>query len=278
MLSSQKSPFEILLSRDVAVDHYSLTVSYDTTTLYPYREFEILSHSSHKDSLGWLHVVGEIKNIGTQDATFVEVVCAFYDSQGTVIYAGFTFSDPYDLSVGQTAPFEILLLDKALSNKVDHYSLQFQCNEYTTPPDETPPSISNIKNEPENPKPDEQVTVTATITDASSGVDYATLYYRTDGSWTSWSMSRSGDIWSATIPAQEDGVTVNYYIKAADKAGNLGQSNTYSYTVREAAEGGPAIPGFPLEAIIIGILLATGVLIILRKPRGASDSAQIMRV
>ena len=271
LLSDQKTPFEILLLRDVAVDHYSLTASYSSTTLYPYRDFEILSHSSFEDIIGWLHVVGEIKNIGVQDATFVEVVCTFYDAGGGVVATSFTYTDPTDLSAGQTAPFEILL-EKSLSNKVDSYSLQFQCNEYTEPPDETPPSISSIQHTPQNPKPDDQVTVSAMITDDSSGVESATLYYRSDsGAWSSKPMSKGSDTYSATIPAQEDGVTVNYYIKAADKAGNLGQSSTYSYTVKKAAEGRPAIPGFPIEAIMIGVLLATGVLIILRKPRGPRD-------
>lgn len=102
------------------------------------------------------------------------------------------------------------------------------------PPDETPPSISNIEREPQSPKPGEQVTVTVTITDTTSGVDETTLYYRIDGgAWTPRSMSQTDDVWSATIPAQESGVTVSYYIEASDTVGNSIETSIYSYTVIE---------------------------------------------
>jgi hypothetical protein len=42
----------------------------------------ILSSSSFKDTVGYLHVVGELKNNSTDPFDFVKVVSTFYDSTG----------------------------------------------------------------------------------------------------------------------------------------------------------------------------------------------------
>ncbi|UCH88901.1 MAG: Ig-like domain-containing protein [Thermoplasmata archaeon] len=65
------------------------------------------------------------------------------------------------------------------------------------------------------------ITITATVTDDASGVDYVELYYRkkTDNLYTKVSMTPSASKYSGTIPG--DAVTtagIEYFIKAADKA------------------------------------------------------------
>jgi len=65
---------------------------------------------------------------------------------------------------------------------------------------------------------DKEITIEATITD-NVGVQSATLYYRTEGdaTYTSATMSVSGDTYTATVPASAvttDGV--EYYISATD--------------------------------------------------------------
>jgi len=136
ILPNRKSPFEVILWDAVQsskVDHYSLTVTYSTTSPKPLG-LEILSNSSYIDSIGWMHVVGEIKNIETGTANYVKVIATYYDEAGNVVAAAFTYSDPSDIEPGQKAPFEILLSDERTPYVVS-YKLTAESNQYTLIPE-----------------------------------------------------------------------------------------------------------------------------------------------
>jgi hypothetical protein len=86
---------------------------------------QILSHNSFTDSVGYMHVVGEIKNNSPSTATFVKITGTFYDANNQVVGTSFAYSDPSDLLSGQTSPFEILLLSASIPiSQIDHYNLQ----------------------------------------------------------------------------------------------------------------------------------------------------------
>lgn len=109
LLVDRKSPFDIFLSdttQSAKVDHYSLSVTFSATSPIPIG-LEILSHSSYVAGTGWMHIVGEIKNIETEKATDVKVIATYYDGAGDVVAAAFRSIDYID--PGQDAPFEILL-------------------------------------------------------------------------------------------------------------------------------------------------------------------------
>ncbi len=72
------------------------------------KDAKILSKSTHYDSLGWLHIVGEVQNTGIDTLEFVKVIATIYDKEGTVIGTDFTYTQPHTLKKGQTAPFEII--------------------------------------------------------------------------------------------------------------------------------------------------------------------------
>jgi hypothetical protein len=85
--------------------------------------------------------------------------------------------------------------------------------------DTTPPTITHTPVSTGNK--DTNIRITATITDDQSGVDYAELYYkkRIDTKYTKIDMTKSGNTYSADIPATSVTVDgVDYYMKAADKA------------------------------------------------------------
>lgn len=130
LVPGQKSPFELFLLDDAAsasVDHYVVVVSdYNVTTEQPYRDFEILSHTSSITSSGWYRVVGEVENTGSQSATWVRVDGTFYDAAGGVVACDFTFTDPDNLDAGQIAPFELTVLNETLSASIASYELQVQ--------------------------------------------------------------------------------------------------------------------------------------------------------
>lgn len=136
ILPNRKSPFDIILAdavQSAKVDHYSLTVTFSAASPKPLG-LEILSHSSYIDSIGWMHVVGEIKNIGTETANYVKVIATFYDEAGKVVAAEFTFSDPSDIEPGQKAPFEILLSDERASYAAS-YELTAESTQYAIVPE-----------------------------------------------------------------------------------------------------------------------------------------------
>jgi len=132
--------------------------------------------------------------------------------------------------------------------------------------DNDPPTISDVGYSPQDPKPSDQVTVTAKVDDDVSGLKAVQLWYSTDGggSWDVVDMSASGMTFTATIPEKPEGTTIQFKVKAEDYAGFRAESAVASYTVT-AAPAAPGIPGFPLEAVMIGVLLAAIALMITRK-------------
>ena len=131
--------------------------------------------------------------------------------------------------------------------------------------DNTAPTIETLVVEPEEPVEGEEVVVSVVISDEISGVENATLWYRvTGGDWEPLQMSLEAGKWKATIPGQEAGAGVEYYVKAYDKAGNFAKSGTYSYSVVSKP---PELLRPGLIAIIVMILLAALLLVAKRRKK-----------
>jgi hypothetical protein len=85
---------------------------------------QILSHNSFTDSIGTMHVVGEVQNNSPTTATYVEVTGTFYDSNNQVVGTEFTYTNPSDIAGGDKAPFDLTLLSASIPiSQVDHYNL-----------------------------------------------------------------------------------------------------------------------------------------------------------
>lgn len=107
----------------------------------------------------------------------------------------------------------------------------------TPPPDLQPPNIVH------SPLPDtvdtiSNYTISATITDPGSGVnpDSVLLHYEIEGgAILDVNMTSTGmDTYEADIPAQTWHTDVYYRVKAADSAGNWGQTPLYNFEVTNA--------------------------------------------
>lgn len=136
LLPDRKAPFRIMFvdtTQSLKVDHYSLNVDFTLTTSIP-EGLEILSHSSYIDTLGYMHIVGEVQNNANSKATFVEVIATCYDQSGSVVEEGFTFSDPGDIETGDKAPFEILILGENVE-LVNSYQLTVESRQYAEIPE-----------------------------------------------------------------------------------------------------------------------------------------------
>ena len=123
--SNQKSPFELSSYPDkIDPASYKLKVSYSETGEEPFTGLKILSHSASIDDLGYHKIVGEVKNGGTKEATYVKVVCTYYGAGGKVIGTSLTYTDPDDIDAGDSAPFELNSYPREL--RPNSYDLQVQ--------------------------------------------------------------------------------------------------------------------------------------------------------
>ena len=84
----------------------------------------ILSSNDFIDSIGYMHVVGEIENNTPANIQFVKVTGTFYDSTNQVVGTDFTYTNPTDIGPGQKAPFELILSSASIPiTQINHYNL-----------------------------------------------------------------------------------------------------------------------------------------------------------
>ena len=71
----------------------------------------VVSHSTKKDKISGpvYKIVGEIKNKGDEEVTFVKIIGTFYDKDDIVIGTDYTYTDPSDIKPGRTAPFSMTI-------------------------------------------------------------------------------------------------------------------------------------------------------------------------
>lgn len=96
-----------------------------------------------------------------------------------------------------------------------------------------PPVISNISISPDNPTDSDEVTISAAISDENGSINSAVLKWKTKGtiSYNDVIMSLSGSNYEATIPQQESGDTIIFYVTATDSYGGSTESTEYNYFV-----------------------------------------------
>jgi len=147
LLPGRKSPFSIMLlksSGSLEVYNYSLTVSWDNYAAGKPLALQILSNSSRIDELGYMHVLGEIKNTGSSTARFTKAIATFYDANGTVVGEASSYTEPSDINSNQTAAFDIELTYTQQVMKVASYTLTAESMDYALIPEYNQTTISLI--------------------------------------------------------------------------------------------------------------------------------------
>jgi hypothetical protein len=92
-----------------------------TTDMPPNSPVHIVSTSMNKDFVGFIHIVGEVKNNGTQADSLVDVISSFYDKNNLLLNSIEAYANPYTLEPGQTAPFSLDVGPPATPiNEIDH--------------------------------------------------------------------------------------------------------------------------------------------------------------
>ncbi|MGH9981847.1 MAG: hypothetical protein ACRD6U_09885, partial [Nitrososphaeraceae archaeon] len=57
----------------------------------------ILSHDSYINSVGNMHIIGEVVNNASNSAEYVKIIGTFYNNNNKVVGTSFTFTEPSDL-------------------------------------------------------------------------------------------------------------------------------------------------------------------------------------
>jgi len=103
----------------------------------------------------------------------------------------------------------------------------------------------------------EATEVSATVTDALSGVYAVDLYYRTSIDWIKIPATVDGSEYSATIPMLPYGTNVEYYLNATDWTGHFIVDTTDSFTVGDDVNPTISLSGVDEGDTIAGTLLLT---------------------
>lgn len=81
------------------------------------------STSGTLDTLGYLHIFGEVENIGIQSFKYVEITGTFYDLDHIVIATEYTFTKLDQVEPGQKSPFDLFIMNANTSAQVTSYHL-----------------------------------------------------------------------------------------------------------------------------------------------------------
>lgn len=89
------------------------------------KDIVITSNTSYTDSIGDMHIVGEVKNNLPNLAESVKIIATLYDSKGNVIGMDYTYTEPSDLESNEKAPFELTLSNSTLPiERISNYNLK----------------------------------------------------------------------------------------------------------------------------------------------------------
>lgn len=169
----EKSPFKLIITDESVaqrIDNYTLAVNWDPLFAVPARVADatvlrVQEGEQRIGEFGRYEVVGEVVNGGADDTEFVKVAATFYDENGRVIETDYTYTDPSDVGTGQSAPFEITVIDEDISEGIASVKLTAQSNDYfaidpelavTSTPTTAPPSQQQQQQQQPSPPQQQQ--------------------------------------------------------------------------------------------------------------------------
>jgi hypothetical protein len=122
--SNDSSPI-LNLTKDNALNLSNNGEQQSSESLESNNKIDIPSHNSYINSIGHLHVIGEVENNSPVIAEFVKIIGTFYDANGNVVGTSSTYADPTDIHPGEKAPFDLILSDSIIpADQIDKYLLK----------------------------------------------------------------------------------------------------------------------------------------------------------
>ena len=114
----------------------------------------------------------------------------------------------------------------------------------------------SISYSPQNPRQEDDVTITVLSPIQSDYVEKVQLHYSLNNlAYTTMTMILQGSSYQAIISNQTDGTLVKFYASLTDVEGNFLESNEYSYVVGENEIWIPEISNLPLELIMVIVVI-----------------------
>jgi len=87
-------------------------------------DIKILSHSGGVDYYGWYTVLGEVKNTGSDNLSWVKITVTYYDSNSAELDTSHSYTTIDTLAPGQRSPFETCVYDETVANSIATYSIE----------------------------------------------------------------------------------------------------------------------------------------------------------
>ena len=113
----------------------------------------------------------------------------------------------------------------------DEYDAQSKCYFNATGPSETPPVVISVTQSSDHPCPEEDVVITAHVTDDDGTVTSVDLTYDSTTVPMSLTSGTAEDgYWEATIPGQPAGTTLTIVVTAEDNDGNTASTSPHDKT------------------------------------------------
>jgi hypothetical protein len=112
----QLTPFGLTFPEPVAWESYTIRVTAQPTKREPVTALQIAEHRTYGAETGILHVAGTVVNDGEQTVQRAQVVVTLYDPWGTVVNAGFAYTEA--ISPGEEAAFDCQFAEYALMETV----------------------------------------------------------------------------------------------------------------------------------------------------------------
>jgi hypothetical protein len=134
---------ELDTGKSAMITSYTLALDFQQTDALT-TALQIVNTSSSKISLGWLQIVGEVKNNGDTISDYTKVVATFYGGDGRVVAVAFTFTDPITVQPHSQQSFKLTLLSTTRSNIATTWSLDTQSNQYASVPEFPWPLVALI--------------------------------------------------------------------------------------------------------------------------------------
>jgi hypothetical protein len=134
---------ELDMGKSAQIRSYTLALEYREVTPLT-TALEILNTSSSKNSLGWLQIVGEVRNNGDTISEYTKVTATFYGADGKVVDVGYTYTDPSTVQPHSQLGFKLTLLSTTRSSAATTWALDTQSNQYASIPEASWPAVMLI--------------------------------------------------------------------------------------------------------------------------------------
>ena len=123
-----KSPFDIIfMGGSRGVHNYKLQLEYQNTKELP-QNLDAKKPRLTIDDIGYVHIKGEIENLGTQTANYVKVVGNIYDFDHQLISTSYTYSTLNDIYPHQSSPYDLIFTD--ILGDPTSYQIYVESSEY----------------------------------------------------------------------------------------------------------------------------------------------------